>query len=303
VRPDSGSPNIDRRNDISRAGELPARAMTHLAEEKLTAAVLAQLANCQDARLKSVTEAMVRHLHQFIREIEPTTDEWMAAIQFLTRTGQKCDDKRQEYILLSDTLGVSMLVDAINNRKPAGATESSVLGPFYVEGAPQVNSDTDLAPGEGPGVTVSGSVKDTAGRRLPGAVLDVWQTAPNGLYHMQDGGQDEFHLCARVGTDANGNYRFRTLKPVSYSIPTDGPAGDLLRKLGRHAYRPAHIHFIVSAPGHKPVVTQLFTRGDPYLESDAVFGVKDSLVADYVSQGSDWTVEYDFVLEPLPASA
>lgn len=277
--------------------------MSQTTEEKLTEAVLGQLANCEDARLKSVMQAMVQHLHAFIREIEPTPDEWMAAIQFLTRTGQMCDGQRQEYILLSDTLGVSMLVDAINNRKPAGATESSVLGPFYVEGAPHANSGADLAPGEGPGVTVSGSVKNTAGLTLPGAVLDVWQTAPNGLYHMQDGGQDDFHLCARVVADSTGAYRFRTLKPVSYSIPTDGPAGDLLRKLGRHSYRPAHIHFIVSAPGHKPVVTQLFTRGDPYLGSDAVFGVKESLVADYVRQASDWTVRYDFVLEALPASA
>jgi hydroxyquinol 1,2-dioxygenase len=277
--------------------------MNHHPEEKLTSAVLAQLSNCKDARLKSVMEALVRHLHQFVREVEPTPDEWMAAIRFLTRTGQICNDQRQEFILLSDTLGVSMLVDAINNRKPAGATESSVLGPFYLEGAPEATSGIDLAPGEGPGVVVSGSVKDTHGRALPGAVLDVWQTAPNGLYHMQDGDQPEFHLCAKIVAGDEGRYQFRTLKPVSYPIPTDGPAGELLRRLGRHPYRPAHIHFIVSAPGHKPVVTQLFTRGDRYLESDAVFGVKASLIADYASQGDEWTVDYDFVLEPLPAAA
>jgi len=274
--------------------------MNHLAEEKLTSAVLAQLSNCKDARLKSVMESLVRHLHQFVREVEPTPEEWMAAIRFLTRTGQMCNDKRQEYILLSDTLGVSMLVDAINNRKPAGATESSVLGPFYLEGAPEATSGIDLAPGEGPGVVVSGSVKDTRGRAVPGAVLDVWQTAPNGLYHMQDGDQPEFHLCARIVAGGDGRYRFRTLKPVSYAIPTDGPSGELLHSVGRHPYRPAHIHFIVSAPGHKPVVTQLFTRGDPYLESDAVFGVKASLIADYERHGDEWRVDYDFVLEPLP---
>ena len=274
--------------------------MNRLAEEELTSAVLAQLSSCRDARLKSVMEALVRHLHQFVREVEPTPDEWMAAIQFLTRTGQKCNDRRQEYILLSDTLGVSMLVDAINNRKPAGATESSVLGPFYLEGAPEAASGIDLAPGEGPGVVVSGSVKDTHGRALPAAVLDVWQTAPNGLYHMQDGDQPEFHLCARVVAGDDGRYQFRTLKPVSYAIPTDGPAGELLRSVGRHPYRPAHIHFIVSAPGYKTVVTQLFVRGDAYLESDAVFGVKASLIADYAREGDEWTVAYDFVLEPLP---
>lgn len=277
--------------------------MTRNLEENLTAEVLAQLAHCTNPRLKSVMEAMIRHLHLFVREVEPTPEEWMAAIQFLTRTGQMCDDKRQEFILLSDTLGVSMLVDAINNRKPAGATESSVLGPFYVEGAPEATSGADLAPGEGPGVTVTGRVSNTAGVPLAGAVLDVWQTAPNGLYHLQDHGQEDYHLCARVKADAEGAYRFRTLEPVSYSIPTDGPAGDLLRKLGRHSFRPAHIHFIVSAPGHEPVVTQLFTRGDPYLESDAVFGVKPSLVADYVRQGADWSVAYDFVLEPTAAAA
>jgi hydroxyquinol 1,2-dioxygenase len=209
-----------------------------------------------------------------------------------------CDAKRQEYILLSDTLGVSMLVDAINNRKPAGATESSVLGPFYEEGAPDAASGADLAPGEGPGVIVSGIVKDVAGRPLAGAVLDVWQTAPNGMYHMQDSAAGHFHLCGKVRAANDGSYRFRTLKPVSYSIPTDGPAGDLLRRAGRHPYRPAHIHFIVSAPGHKPVITQLFTRGDRYLESDAVFGVKPSLVVDYQPDGAEQRVEYDFVLEP-----
>lgn len=271
--------------------------MAKSTEEQLTADVLSELSKCRDERLKRVMQAAVRHLHAFVREVEPTPEEWMAAIQFLTRTGQTCDDKRQEYILLSDTLGVSMLVDAINNRKPAGATESSVLGPFYVEGAPPATSGSDLAPGETPGVVVSGTVKDVQGRALPGAVLDVWQTAPNGLYHMQDSGQDEYHLCARVSADAQGRYRFRTLKPVSYAVPTDGPAGDLMRRLGRHPYRPAHIHFIVSAPGCKPVVTQLFTRGDEYLQSDAVFGVKDSLVVDYVRRGDEWAVDHDFVLE------
>jgi len=268
-------------------------------ERTLTGTVLEQLSRCGDPRLKSVMEALVRHLHAFIREVEPTPEEWLAGIRFLTRTGQICDDKRQEYILLSDTLGVSMLVDAINNRKPAGATESSVLGPFYEEGAPDAETGADLAPGEGPGVQVSGTVKDTSGRPLAGAILDVWQTAPNGMYHMQDAGAPRFHLCGKVRAAADGSYRLRTLKPVSYSIPTDGPAGDLLRRTGRHSFRPAHIHFIVSAPGYKPVVTQLFTRGDPYLASDAVFGVKDSLVVDYRPQGEALRVDYDFVLEPV----
>lgn len=272
--------------------------MRNLTEDNLTEAVLARLGECNDPRLKQVMGSLVRHLHAFIREIEPTPAEWMAGIQFLTATGHKCDNVRQEFILLSDTLGVSMLMDAINNRKPAGATESSVLGPFYQEGAPEQNTGADLAPGEGPGVVVSGKVTDLNGRPLANAVLDVWQTAPNGLYHMQDSAADEFHLCGKVHTAADGSYSFRTLKPVSYAIPVDGPVGHLLGKLGRHPYRPAHIHFIVSAPGFKPVVTQLFTEGDSYLESDAVFGVKNSLVVDYERDGDEWKVAYDFVLEP-----
>lgn len=273
--------------------------MRNLTEANLTEAVLARLSECQDPRLKQVMSSLVKHLHEFVREIEPTPQEWMAGIQFLTATGQKCDAVRQEYILLSDTLGVSMLMDAINNRKPAGATESSVLGPFYVDGAPEHDNGADLAPGETPGVTVSGIVRDIAGQPLGNAVLDIWQTATNGLYHMQDQNAGEFHLCGKVHTAADGSYRFRTVKPVSYAVPVDGPVGQLLDKLGRHPYRPAHIHFIVSAPGYKPVVTQLFTEGDEYLESDAVFGVKNSLVVDFQHDGSAWTVDYDFVLEPL----
>lgn len=275
--------------------------MRNLTESNLTDAVLARLQDCDDPRLKAVTAALIRHLHAFIREVEPTPEEWFAGIRFLTATGQICDDKRQEVILLSDTLGVSMLVDAIHNRKPVGATESSVLGPFYVEGAPELDSGADLAPGESPGVWVSGQVLDLSGQPIAGALLDVWQTAPNGLYHVQDAEQPEHHLCGKVQADGLGCYRFRTLKPVSYPIPTDGPVGGLLERLGRHPYRPAHIHFIVSAPGFKPVITQLFSEGDPYLESDAVFGVKHSLVIDYQPEGDELAVHYDFRLEPVGA--
>lgn len=272
--------------------------MRNLTEHNLTDAVLARLEACQDPRLKEVMSSVIRHLHAVVREVEPTPQEWFSAIQFLTQTGHRCDDVRQEYILLSDTLGVSMLMDAINNRKPAGATESSVLGPFYVEGAPEKHTGADLAPGQGPGVVVHGSVRSVDGQALTSATLDVWQTAPNGLYHVQDSQAEKYHLCGKVSVAADGSYSFRTLKPVSYAIPTDGPVGKLLDKLGRHPYRPAHIHFIVSAPGYKPVVTQLFTEGDAYLESDAVFGVKNSLVIDYEKAGEEWKVSYDFVLEP-----
>lgn len=272
--------------------------MRNLTEQNLTDAVLDRLSGCQDARVKEVLGSLIRHLHGFIRDVEPTPEEWFEGIKFLTQTGQISDDKRQEYILFSDTLGASMLVDAINNRKSAGATESSVLGPFYVEGAPDKNTGADLAPGEGPGVVVSGVVKGINGSVIQGAVLDVWQTAPNGLYHVQDGDQTEYHLCGKVHADAQGNYSFRTLKPVSYPIPTDGPVGRMLDQMGRHPFRPAHIHFIVSAPGYKPVITQLFSEGDAYIETDAVFGVKNSLVVDYRASGEEWMVDYDFVLEP-----
>jgi catechol 1,2-dioxygenase len=279
-----------------------------LTEQNLTAAVLQRLDGCPDARLRAVTGALVRHLHAFIREVEPTPQEWLAGIRFLTDTGQMCDDQRQEFILMSDTLGVSMLVDAINNRKPAGATESSVLGPFYVEGAPEAPNGADLAGAavDGEKITISGQVRSTTGQPIAGALLDIWQTAPNGLYHVQDPALPAHHLCARVHADHDGRYRFTTLRPVSYPVPTDGPVGRLLDSTGRHPYRPAHVHFIVSAPGYKAVVTQLFTAGDPYLDSDAVFGVKASLIVTYRPAAGDAaagrhaaaTTDFDFVLEP-----
>lgn len=272
--------------------------MQAIDETTLTATVLEQLAQCADPRLKQISAALVRHLHDFIREVELRPQEWLAAVQFLTRTGQTCNEQRQEFILLSDLLGASMLVDAIANRKPAGATASSVLGPFYAEGAPDRAMGSDLATMPGERVHVAGKVLDLQGKPVAGATLDVWQTAPNGLYHMQDQEQQEHHLCGKLRSDAAGAYAFTTLQPVSYPIPTDGPAGQFLQATGRHPYRPAHIHFIVSAPGYRPLVTQLFTAGDKYLESDAVFGVKPELVVDYVRQaGGGAKVHFDFVLE------
>lgn len=277
--------------------------MRNLNEASVTEAVLRSLSGCTDARLREVTASLVRHLHAFLREVEPTPAEWLAGIRFLTEAGQKCDDRRQEVILLSDVLGATILMDAINNRKPSGATESSVLGPFYMEGAPERGPGADLASGRGPRVTIRGRVTDTEGRPLAGALLDVWETAPTGLYHMQDPSAPRFDLCGRLHADGEGRFVFRTLLPVSYAIPTDGPVGRLLGLLGRHPNRPAHVHFIVSAPGHVPVVTELFTEGDPWLESDAVFGVKSSLVVQYLEDGREedgtprYRLERDFVLE------
>lgn len=276
--------------------------MRTLTEENLTDAVIAQFENCPNDRLKLICVSLIKHLHAFVRDVELTPEEWFKGIEFLTKTGKMCDDVRQEFILLSDTIGVSMLVDAIANRKPAGATESSVLGPFYVEGAPEKDNGADLAIDDASGekVKIAGLVKSVTGDIIPGAVLDVWQTAPNGLYHMQDRSQKEFHLCGKFFADAQGRYSFKTLKPVSYSIPDDGPVGYFLDAVKRHPNRPAHVHFIVSAPGYKSVITQLFAEGDPYLESDAVFGVKDSLVVNFGKEASgELSVDYDFVLEKI----
>lgn len=264
-------------------------------------AVIARLQNTQNPRLKTILAALTRHLFAFIQEIELTEDEWMQGIQFLTETGQTCDHVRQEFILLSDVLGVSMLVDGLVHRKQQDSTESSVLGPFYRDGAPALPQGASIAiDTPGPPTHVRGIVRSLDGKPLAGAKLDVWQTAPNGLYETQDPHQPDFNLRGVFTADAHGRYHFVTVKPVKYAIPDDGPVGKLLKATGRHPYRPAHIHFIVSAPGYETVVTQIFTDDDDYLASDAVFGVKQSLVVQYHSlPDGTWGVDYDFVLKPV----
>jgi hydroxyquinol 1,2-dioxygenase len=284
--------------------------MRNLTEQNLTEAVLAKLDGCQDARFKQIMASLIKHLHAFVREVELTEAEWFAGIQFLTATGQKCDDKRQEYILLSDTLGVSMLVDAINHRKPGGATESTVLGPFYVSGAPELPIGADISEGlAGEKAYFSGRVLAPDGKPIAGATLDLWSTDNEGWYDVQLQGQG-MRARGKIRTDAEGRYAFWTVKPVSYPIPTDGPVGQMLLRMGRHPYRPAHTHMIVSAPGYEPVTTHLFVEGDPYLESDAVFGVKNSLVVGFARREPGtapdgkrmdqayFTVKYDFGLVP-----
>lgn len=252
-------------------------------EDTATAAVLDRMSGAMDARFKEIMTSVVKHLHAVVKEVEPTMDEWMAAIQFLTATGQKCDDKRQEFILLSDTLGVSMLVDAINNRKPTGATESTVLGPFHVAGAPEKKmGDSISLDGKGDPAWVEGRVLDADGKPINGAALDVWQTSSDGAYDIQDPDQPEMNLRGLFATGPDGRFFFRTVKPSSYPIPTDGPVGKMLLAMGRHPMRPAHIHFIIGAPGFEPVTTHLFVDGDEYLDSDAVFGVKESLIEPFV---------------------
>jgi hydroxyquinol 1,2-dioxygenase len=254
--------------------------MRNFDENTITAAVIERVQGGESARVRQVSEALVRHLHDFIREIEPTFEEWRAGIDFLTEVGKKCTDTRQEFILLSDTLGASMLVDAINHRFPQGATETTVLGPFYVENAPALPLGADISPGmAGEPLLVEGSVSAVGGGPLEGAIVDVWHSDKDGFYDVQhyDGG-GETTMRARFVADEAGRVWFWTIVPSFYPIPDDGPVGDMLRAQGRHPYRPAHVHFMISAPGHETLVTHVFIGGDKYLDSDVVFGVKDSLI-------------------------
>lgn len=257
--------------------------MEEFTEQNLADAVIDRMSPQTDPRLGEIMTALIKHLHAFVREVELSEAEWMRAIEFLTATGQLCDDNRQEFILLSDTLGVSMLVDAINHRRPRGATENTVLGPFHVDGAPVCELGADISRDieGGQPAFVSGRVLDEHGAPIADALLDVWQVRPDRLYDVQDPESPEMQLRAKFRTDADGRYYFHTIVPVSYPIPDDGPVGRMLTALGREPWRPAHMHFIVSADGYAPVTTHLFVRGDPYLESDAVFGVKQSLIVDF----------------------
>ena len=259
--------------------------MRNFDEFTITDAVLERVAAAPDPRARQVSEALIRHLHAFVREIEPTQAEWAAGIAFLTRTGQMCDDKRQEFILLSDTLGVSMLVDAINHRQPAGATETTVLGPFYVERPPEFPGGADISGGmPGQPLYVDGTVATLDGTPIADAIVDVWHADAEGGYDVQRPG--DLAGRARLRTDAAGRFHFRTIRPSSYPVPHDGPVGDMLAAQGRHPYRPAHVHFMIAAPGHETLVTHVFADGDDYLDSDVVFGVKDSIIRPYTEHAA-----------------
>jgi protocatechuate 3,4-dioxygenase beta subunit len=290
--------------------------MSNFAEENLTEAVLARI-KAENPRTQQVMTSLVKHLHAFVREVELTETEWFTAIDFLTRTGQKCDDKRQEFILLSDILGVSMLVDTINHRRGGqGTTESTVLGPFHAP-ALEMEMGANLARGpeaqRGEQTVVCGQVTDPSGNPIAGAKLDVWQAADDGFYDVQlESNQPAMNLRGVFHTDQNGEFWFRTIKPKYYPIPTDGPVGALLVATGRHPMRPAHIHFMIEAPGYERLITHIFVAGDEYLASDAVFGVKDSLVveftrndsavamADYGFDRPFYETTFNFGLQPLP---
>lgn len=275
--------------------------------------VNARMSPDADPRLRDVMGSLVRHLHAFVKETQLTSEEWMAGIQFLTDTGHMCTDWRQEFILLSDVLGVSMLVDAINHERPAGATENTVLGPFHVANAPRYANGADIClDGKGEPLIVRGRVVDGAGAPVSGATLDVWAANYDGFYDVQQPGiQPDFNLRGVFTSEADGSYWFRSVKPRFYPIPDDGPVGKMVTALGRHPNRAAHLHFIVSKAGFEPVVTHIFTPDCTYLAEDAVFGVKASLIADFqrrddqVAAGQAgvpnplWEVTWNFTLVPL----
>ena len=279
--------------------------------------VNARMAVSADPRLREVMATVVRHLHAAVKEARITGEEWMAAIRFLTETGQICSDWRQEFILLSDVLGVSMLVDAINHQRPEGSTENTVLGPFHVSDAPRYPNGADISlDGKGEPVLVSGRVLDQQGRPIAGATLDVWQANADGFYDVQQPDvQPAMNLRGVFTSDADGAYWFRSAKPRYYPIPDDGPVGKLLQALGRHPNRAAHLHFIVAAEGYDRIVTHIFTPDCRYLGEDAVFGVKQSLITDFTlvddpARAAElgfpdrfWSVEWDVVMTPSHAPA
>ena len=261
--------------------------MREFDERSITQAVIARLANSEDPRFRHIMSSLVSHLHDFVREVRLTEAEWLTAIEFLTDVGQTCTPKRQEFILLSDTLGVSMLTIALNHAKPAGATEATVFGPFHTQDAPRLAQGADIADGA-PGLPlfVHAVVHGPNGELVADAEVDVWQADEDGLYDVQRPELgDARRARAVLRTDAQGTLRFRSVLPPPYPIPVDGTVGQMLAATGRHPWRPAHVHFMIRAPGYQPLTTHIFRDGDPYLDSDVVFGVRSSLVGDYVEHG------------------
>ena len=289
--------------------------MPYVTEQNLTDVVLDRWKNIPDPRLRQVMGSLIKHLHGFVRDIEPTEKEWAAAIDFLTRIGKMCDDKRQEFILFSDVMGVSMLVDSLNHRLASGATPTTVEGPFHVANAPEVADGGNMAKGA-PGVPcfVVGKVRDLDGKAVGGATLDLWQTDGEGFYEAQRDVTEPW-MRGLYKTRPDGSYVIRTVAPIGYTIPMDGPIGELVKKTTISPMRPAHIHFCVESPGYHRVVTHLFQRGCPYIETDVVYGVKEPLIVDFVEKPAGvapngekidtpfYVINYDFVLQKSAAKA
>jgi hydroxyquinol 1,2-dioxygenase len=254
-------------------------------ENNITAAVVERFAGTPDPRLKQIMLSLVRHLHSFARDVRLSNSEWSQAIDFLTRTGHMCTDRRQEFILLSDTLGLSMLVDAIEHPRNTGVTDSTVLGPFYVTNAPQLPSGSDISGGiHGEPLYVEGLVRSSDGQAIANAVVDTWHSDDDGFYDIQRPQLSEPTLRGRFYSDANGHFNFWSIVPRFYPIPDDGPVGDMLKATARHPFRPAHVHFMITAPGHERLTTHVFAADSPYLDSDAVFGVKNELICEFTRE-------------------
>jgi len=282
-------------------------------EDDITAEVLRRFDATEDPRLKQIMQSLVSHVHAFLKDVQLTEAEWWKGIEFLTKTGQMCDDRRQEFILLSDTLGISMVTDLISNRKPAGATESTVFGPFHREGAPEKQYGDSIVGADRHGVTAycAGRVLDLNGEPIAGAELDVWQAAADGRYDVQDSTLEGMNMRGKFHTGEDGRYLVKTTRPVAYQIPSDGPVGQMLQATNRHPWRPAHVHFVVSAPDYQTVTTHVFDSIDKYLDGDVVFGVKNSLIAEFETHTTNdeaaeeygaeppfVTCDFDFVLAP-----
>ena len=261
--------------------------MRDITYDNITETVVRGYGDTADPRLKEILGVLIPRLHDLVREIRLTPEEWEAAMDFLLRAAKASSDQRNEFILLSDLLGVSGLVDLIDGQQAPGASVTTLMGPFYVPGTRELKSGADLI-GDNPGerVVVQGQVRDTAGAPLAGATLEIWQNAANGLYTVQDPDQAEDNLRATLHADDAGNYCFSTVKPIAYQVPDDGAGGELVRLAGRHCWRPAHIHMMVNAEGHKRHVSQIFDVDDPYIDADSVFGVRGPLAVSFKREPS-----------------
>jgi hydroxyquinol 1,2-dioxygenase len=279
-------------------------------EANITDLAAQRWATARDPRMAEIMTALVRHLHDFAREVRLTEAEWMAAMRWLTAAGQISDDKREEFILASDVLGLSMLVVQMNRRLDPAATPATVLGPFFIEGSPELEYGGDMSDGlPGTPLYITGSVRDLDGKPVAGAVLDVWQADTDGAYEAQLD-VDEARLRAKYTARSDGRYCIRTIAPLGYTIPMDGPVGDLIRQTEISHCRPAHVHFLLAVPGYEPLITHLFQEGAPYLDSDVVFGTKQELVVAFEQRDPGPTPDggesaepwlearYDFVLQP-----
>ena len=284
--------------------------MQLVTEDNITDLAVERWATAKDPRLAELMTALVRHLHDFAREVRLTEPEWMAAVQWLTATGRISDEKREEFILASDVLGLSMLVVQMNHRLDPQATPATVLGPFHIEGSPELDYAEDMSDGlPGTPFYLHGTVRDLAGEPVGGGVLDVWQADAEGAYEAQIPDVDEARLRAKYTTREDGSYCLRTIAPLGYTIPMDGPVGDLIGRTEISHFRPAHIHFLINVPGYEPLITHLFREGAPYLDSDVVFGTKQELVVRFDQRDPGPTPDggtidvpwlearYDFVLQ------